>query len=53
LTKGKHAKTSDVAGRFGVTEKTVRRDVADLKERGLIGFVGALKTGLYRIRTNT
>jgi Mn-dependent DtxR family transcriptional regulator len=50
VARGKRARVSDVAGRFGVTEKTVRRDIAELKERGLIEFVGPLKTGAYRIR---
>jgi len=43
-------KAQGIALRFDVTEKTARRDIADLKARGLIEFVGAPKTGYYRLR---
>ncbi len=50
LSRGKPLKAQDIASRFDVAEKTARRDIADLKARGLIEFVGAPKTGYYRLR---
>ena len=50
LANGGRPKAGDVAAHFGVTEKTVRRDIADLKEQGFIEFVGAPKTGFYRLK---
>ena len=49
LSQGRRLKPGDVAIQFGVTEKTVKRDVADLKARGLIEFIGAPKTGSYQL----
>jgi DeoR/GlpR family transcriptional regulator of sugar metabolism len=34
---------------MGVSEKTARRDMAALKTRGMIEFVGPLRTGGYRL----
>ena len=50
LARGQRTKTADLAARFAVSEKTARRDIADLRELGLIEFVGAPKTGHYRLR---
>ena len=50
LANGGRPKAGDVAAHFGVTEKTARRDIADLKKQGLIEFVGAPKTGFYRLK---
>ncbi|MEI6209252.1 MAG: DeoR family transcriptional regulator [Desulfuromonadales bacterium] len=44
----KKPKSIDVAEYFNVTTMTAKRDIADLKERGLIEFVGSAKTGWYR-----
>lgn len=49
LSQGRRLKSGDVAIQFGVTAKTAKRDIADLKARGLIEFVGAPKTGSYRL----
>mgnify|MGYP000876431782 FL=1 len=38
-----------IAGEFGVSLKTARRDIEKLKEAGKIRFVGAKKTGRYEI----
>lgn len=48
LVAEKNPKASDVAEYFNVTTMTAKRDIADLKEWGLIEFVGSPKTGLYR-----
>ena len=50
LARGQRTKAADVATKFDVTEKTAKRDIADLRERGLIEFVGARKTGHYRLK---
>ena len=49
LSQGRRLKPGDIAIQFGVTEKTAKRDFADIKARGLIEFVGAPKTGSYRL----
>lgn len=49
LSEGQQLKPHDVTTHFGVSEKTAKRDIADLKARGLIEFVGARKTGFYRL----
>lgn len=49
ISQGRRLKPGDIAIQFGVTEKTAKRDFADLKARGLIEFVGAPKTGTYRL----
>lgn len=49
LSLGRPLRARDLAWHFSVTEKTARRDIADLKGRGLIEFVGARKTGHYRL----
>jgi hypothetical protein len=40
---------ADIVRRWAVTDKTARRDIADLKERGLIAHVGARKSGWYEM----
>lgn len=39
----------DLARRWGVSEKTARRDIAALRRRGVIKFVGSFKRGRYRL----
>lgn len=48
LALGKAVRADDLRRRWGVSEKTARRDVAALKERGMIEFVGALRYRLLR-----
>ena len=47
LHSGKNCKASDLAAQWQVTEKTAKRDIADLKKKGLVRFAGAPKTGKY------
>jgi hypothetical protein len=42
------AKAADLAQHWSVSPVTAKRDSADLKERGLIEFVGSPKTGWYQ-----
>jgi hypothetical protein len=49
LARGKAVKAIDLRRRWAVSEKTARRDIADLKNRDLIEFFGSFKTGAYRL----
>jgi len=40
---------ADLAEQWQVSRATARRDIAGLKARGLIEFVGARRTGFYRL----
>jgi predicted HTH transcriptional regulator len=46
LTGGVKAKAAELALHWSVSPVTAKRDISDLKERGLIEFVGSAKTGL-------
>ena len=48
LSQGVDIKPISIIEKWNVTEKTAKRDIADLKGRGIIEFVGAPKTGRYR-----
>jgi hypothetical protein len=48
LRDGQHVGAADITDRWKVSEKTARRDIAALKERGLVKFVGARRSGRYR-----
>ena len=48
LAAGKQSRASDLAAHGSISEKTAKRDIADLKRKGLIEFVGAPKNGFYR-----
>lgn len=48
LAAGREVRAGDLQRRWDVSEKTARRDVAALKERGMIEFVGPLRRGRYR-----
>lgn len=50
LRTGNPVKARDLALQFQVTEKTARRDIADLQNKELIAFVGAPKTGSYQLQ---
>jgi len=50
LSRGVPVKAREIAEHFQVTERTARRDIADLQSKRLVEFVGARKTGGYRIR---
>lgn len=49
LERGINCKAADLAAHWRITEKTAKRDIADLKKKHLVIFAGAPKTGLYRI----
>lgn len=51
LTQGARLSVADVAEHFGVNERTARRDVQVLRERGIIGLIGSFKSGYYSLRT--
>jgi hypothetical protein len=50
LAKERRLKAPDVAEHFGCSVKTAQRDLTALKDEGKIEFVGAPRTGVYRIR---
>ena len=47
LADGYLAKAEDIAHKFEVTDRTARRDISQLQEMDLIGFMGSFKTGRY------
>jgi hypothetical protein len=48
LTVGRSVRAMDLRRQWAVSEKTAKRDIAVLKSKGLIEFVGSFKTGNYR-----
>jgi predicted HTH transcriptional regulator len=48
LAGGAKAKSTDLAQCWNVSQVTAKRDIADLKDRGKIEFVGSPKNGWYR-----
>jgi len=53
LAKGNHVRADDIARQFGRTVRTAERDIAALERAGAIEFVGAPKTGYYRVKEPT
>ena len=51
LSAGKQTKATDISAHWKVTEKSAKRDIADLKARGVIEFVGVPKKGFYRVKS--
>ena len=49
ISAGRQSGWADLAQQWQVSRATARRDIAGLKARGLIEFVGARKTGFYRL----
>ncbi len=43
--------SSDIATHWDVSKKTAKRDIADLKQKELIEFLGAPKNGYYRLKS--
>ncbi len=41
----------DLAAQWNISQKTAKRDIADLKRKGLIKFLGAPKNGHYRLKS--
>ncbi|HKV12540.1 MAG TPA: ATP-binding protein, partial [Thermoanaerobaculia bacterium] len=48
LHAGEGPRVKDLVERFGVTLRTARRDVAGLKDQGLVEFLGGSRKGSYR-----
>lgn len=49
LAKGARVAASELVEAWGVSEKTARRDISALAARGLVEFVGARRSGRYRL----
>lgn len=47
---GKRVKAADIKAQWNVVEKTAKRDIAELRKLELVEFVGAAKTGSYRLK---
>ena len=50
LSKDPHVSATKLAEKFGVTEKTIKRDLQLLKQQNLITRVGADKNGYWKLR---
>jgi len=50
LSLGRSVKAVDIEVQWGVSEKTAKRDIAALRKRDLIVFIGAPKTGRYQLK---
>ena len=49
VVAGRQSGWADLAQQWQVSRATAQRDIADLKARGLIEFVGARRMGFYRL----
>ena len=49
IAKDPHASAQKLAEKFGVTEKTIKRDLQLLKQQNLITRVGADKNGYWKV----
>jgi predicted HTH transcriptional regulator len=49
--KGIRISSSDLAAKWNVSQKTAKRDIADLKQKGLVEFLGAPRNGHYRLKS--
>ena len=49
--KGIRISGSDFSKHWNISQKTAKRDIADLKQKGLIEFLGAPKNGYYRLKS--
>lgn len=49
LSADKQIRASGLAAYWSISEKTAKRDISDLKRKGIVEFVGAPKNGFYRI----
>ena len=49
LIKDPHVSAQNLAEKFGVTEKTIKRDLQMLKKQNLIARVGANKNGYWKV----
>ena len=51
IGKGVRVSTSELAAQWNISQKTAKRDIADLKHKGLIEFSGAPKNGYYHLKS--
>jgi predicted ArsR family transcriptional regulator len=51
LSKGRKLRVPAISKGLDCSARTARRELAALKAEGLIEFVGAPKTGYYRLAT--
>ena len=49
ISKDPHVSATKLAEKFGVTEKTIRRDLLLLKQQNMITRVGANKNGCWKV----
>ncbi len=49
LASAEKCRAKDLAKRWKVSEKAARRDIADLKSKGVIAFSGSSRNGFYHI----
>jgi predicted HTH transcriptional regulator len=49
--KGIRVSSSELAAHWDISQKTAKRDIADLKQKGLIEFSGAPKNGYYSLKS--
>jgi predicted HTH transcriptional regulator len=49
IAKDSYVSATKLAEKFGVTEKTIRRDLQLLKQQNLITRVGANKNGYWKV----
>lgn len=50
LNDGIQCKPADITERWNVVEKTAKRDISDLRKKGLVVFVGSPKIGTYKLK---
>ena len=50
LEQSIQCKPVDIAAKWGVVEKTAKRDISDLQKKDLVSFVGPPKTGTYKLK---
>ena len=53
LAGGYLVKAEDIARKFEVTNRTARRDISQLQDADLVGFMGSFKTGRYVLLKQT
>ena len=51
IGKGVRISSSELAAQWNISQKTAKRDIVDLKQKGLIEFLGAPKNGYYRSKS--
>jgi len=52
LAAGRDVRSEDLKRYWEVTVRTAERDIAELRHKDLIEFVGAPKTGRYQLKSN-